>query len=254
MNEMSDNRKRRSSNPVFRNAFAELDTNATEAMTINGVVNKTGFLLALVIISAVFIWTQYFSNGVPGHGIYSITIVCIPLAILTALVTVFKKEWAIVTAPVYAVLEGVALGVISSMLELKYPGIVIQAVGLTFGTFIVMLFTYYNRIIRATEGFKRGVIAATGGIAIFYFISFIAGFFGYEVPLIHEGGIYGIAFSVIVVIVAAMNLILDFDFIEQGVNYRIPKYMEWYSAFGLIVTLIWLYLEILRLLSKARSK
>jgi uncharacterized YccA/Bax inhibitor family protein len=173
---------------------------------------------------------------------------------IVALVTVFKKQWAGVTAPLYALLEGLVLGGISSLLEARYPGIVIQAVGLTFGTLFGLLFAYRSGLIKATENFKLGVVAATGGIALVYLATMLLGFFNISMPYIHESGLIGIGFSLFVVVIAALNLVLDFDFIENGAAQGAPKYMEWYAAFGLMVTLIWLYIEILRLLSKMRSR
>ena len=156
--------------------------------------------------------------------------------------------------PMYAVLEGLLLGGLSAMFEVRFPGIVSQAVFATFGTLFGLLFAYKTGIIKATENFKLGVFAATGGIAIVYLISFVMSFFGTRIPYIHESGLIGIGFSVFVVIVAALNLVLDFDFIEQGAESGAPKYMEWYAAFGLLITLVWLYIEMLRLLSKVRSR
>ena len=174
---------------------------------------------------------------------------------VVALVTIFKKEWAAVTAPLYAVLEGLFLGAVSAMFELRFPGIVMQAVGLTFGTLAALLLAYRSGLIRATENFKLGVVAATGGIALLYLVNIGMRLFGFEgMGFIHESSTIGILFSVGVVIVAALNLVLDFDFIEQGVEHGAPKYMEWYAAFGLLVTLVWLYLELLRLLSKLQSR
>ena len=163
------------------------------------------------------------------------------------MVTIFKKTWARVTAPIYALLEGLVLGSISVMLEVRFHGIAIQAVSLTFGTLAVLLLAYRSGLIPVTEKFRLGVVAATGGIALFYVASIVLGFFGIHFTTINGSGAIGIAFSVFVVIVAALNLVLDFDFIESGVAAGAPKYMEWYGAFGLMVTLIWLYLEILRL-------
>jgi uncharacterized YccA/Bax inhibitor family protein len=172
-----------------------------------------------------------------------------------ALVTIFKKEWSPITAPVYALLEGLVLGGISAIFERSYPGVAIQAVGLTFGTLFVLLLAYKSGIVRATQGFKIGVIAATGGIAVFYLVEMVLNFFfHFQVPAINGSGPWGIVFSLFVVIIAALNLVLDFDLIESGVRMGAPKYMEWYGAFGLMVTLIWLYLEILRLLAKARRR
>jgi uncharacterized YccA/Bax inhibitor family protein len=166
----------------------------------------------------------------------------------------FKKTWAPVTAPIYALLEGLVLGGISAMFEVRYHGIAIQAVSLTFGTMFALLLAYRSGLIPVTQNFKLGIIAATGGIAIFYLAQIVLGFFGIHFTTINGSGPIGIAFSVFVVIVAALNLVLDFDFIESAAAAGAPKYMEWYGAFGLMVTLIWLYLEILRLLSKLRSR
>ena len=171
-----------------------------------------------------------------------------------AMVTIFKKTWAPVTAPVYALLEGMVLGSISAMFEVRYHGIAIQAVGLTFGTMFALLVAYQSGLIPVTQNFKLGIVAATGGIALFYIAQIVLGFFGIHFTTINGSGPIGIAFSVFVVIVAALNLVLDFDFIESAARAGAPKYMEWYGAFGLMVTLIWLYLEILRLLSKLRSR
>jgi uncharacterized YccA/Bax inhibitor family protein len=173
---------------------------------------------------------------------------------IVALVTIFKKTWAPVTAPIYALLEGLALGGISAIFELRFPGIAIQAVSLTFGTLAVLLLVYRSGVIPVTENFKLGVVAATGGIALFYLATIVLGFFGVHFTTINGSGPIGIGFSIFVVIIASLNLVLDFDFIENAVRAGAPKYMEWYAAFGLMVTLIWLYFEILRLLSKLRSR
>jgi uncharacterized YccA/Bax inhibitor family protein len=216
-------------------------------MTLQGTVNKSFLLLFLVFIGAVFVWDNpavfmpyLWLIAIGGFGV--------------AIVTVFKKEIAGITSPVYAFLEGMLLGTISAVFEKQYPGIVIQAVALTFGTLFCLLTAYRSGLIKPTENFKLGVVAATGGIALIYFVSIIMGFFGARIPFIHESGPIGIGFSVFVVIIAALNLVLDFDFIEKGAEYGAAKYMEWYGAFGLIVTLVWLYLEILRLLAKIRER
>jgi uncharacterized YccA/Bax inhibitor family protein len=225
----------------------------TRTMTIQGTVNKTALLLLLVLFSSSWTWNLYFSTSdaavvVPWvfGGLIS--------GFIVALVTVFKKQWAILTAPLYALLEGLALGGISAIFEARFPGIVIQAVGLTFGTLFCLLMAYKSGMIKVTENFKLGVVSATGAIALFYVVSFLLGMFGIPVPFIHGSGIIGIGFSLFVVAIAALNLVLDFDFIENGAARGVPQYMEWYAAFGLIVTLIWLYIEILRLLSKLRSR
>jgi uncharacterized YccA/Bax inhibitor family protein len=174
--------------------------------------------------------------------------------LITGLVVSFKRTWAPAGAPLYAALEGLFLGSVSSIFEMRFPGIVFNAVFLTFGTLISLLLAYRTGLIKATENFKLGVAAATGGIFLMYLASMVLGLFGVGVPFIHSGGVVGIAVSVFVVVVAALNLVLDFDFIEQGAQNGVPKYMEWYAAFGLLVTLVWLYLEILRLLSKLQRR
>ena len=221
-----------------------------QVMTIQGTVNKTAILLVLALMTASWTWNKFMASEAAGGlmmlGVFG--------GFITAIVTVFKKEWAPKLAPVYAALEGLFLGGISAMFEKEYPGIAFQAVILTFGVLGALLLAYKSRLIKPTENFKLGVFAATGGIALFYFITMIAGFFGVRFPLIFGSGPIGIGFSVFVVIIAALNLVLDFDFIEIGSTMGVPKYMEWYAAFGLMVTLVWLYIEILRLLSKLRSR
>ena len=172
---------------------------------------------------------------------------------VVALLTIFKPNLSPITAPIYAALEGLVLGTISAVFETQYPGIVIQAVGLSIGVLAVMLFIYGTGIIRATEKFKIGVIAAMGAICLVYLVSMVLSLFGTNLPYIHDSGPVGIGFSLVVVVIAALNLILDFDFIEKGVQQQAPKYMEWYGGFSLLVTLIWMYLEILRLLAKMRG-
>jgi len=167
---------------------------------------------------------------------------------------VFRKPWAGITTPLYAALQGLALGGISVVFEARYPGIVSQAIFLTFGTLAALLMAYRSGLIKATENFKLGIVAATGGIFFIYLIGFVLSFFGVSIPLIHGSGPVGILFSLVVVTIAALNLVLDFDFIEMGAERGAPKYMEWYGAFGLLVTLVWLYLELLRLLAKLQGR
>lgn len=222
----------------------------TEAMTVSGTVNKTALALLILLMTATFTWNMGASDGRIGVWI----MVGVIGGLIAALATVFKRTWAPITAPIYAALEGLALGGISVVFETQYPGIVSQAVFLTFGTLAGLLIAYRSGWIRATENFKLGVAAATGGIFFVYLISFVLGFFGVGIPLIHGSGTFGILFSLFVVVIAALNLVLDFDFIEEGAERGAPKYMEWYAAFGLMVTLIWLYLEILRLLAKLQQR
>ena len=252
----------RSGNPALRaNTFLDAGSGAlmrgdVGTMSLNGTVNKTALLLVLTLAGALFTWSQFsaaLAAGNPGAMMPWVWGGAIG-GFVVALVTIFKKQWAPFTAPLYAVLEGLFLGAVSAMFELRFPGIVIQAVGLTFGTLAALLLAYRSGLIKVTENFKLGVVAATGGIALLYLVNIGMGFFGKSIPFIHESGLLGIAFSGFVVVIAALNLVLDFDFIEQGVERGAPKYMEWYAAFGLLVTLVWLYLEILRLLSKLQSR
>ncbi|MBN2468205.1 MAG: Bax inhibitor-1/YccA family protein [Deltaproteobacteria bacterium] len=246
----------RTANPALNSkTFTDLagPVEMTESMTIQGTVNKTLLMLVLVMLSASYTWKLFFASGNPAAVMPWLMGGTIG-GFIVAIATVFKKQWAPITAPLYAVLEGLALGAISSVFEAQFPGIVIQAVALTFGTLLCLLFAYKSGLIKVTENFKLGVVAATGGIVVIYFFSFVLGFFGVNIPYIHESGLIGIGFSLFVVVVAALNLVLDFDFIEEGAARGVPKFMEWYAAFGLMVTLIWLYLEILRLLAKLRSR
>lgn len=222
-----------------------------DAMTINGTINKTAFLLFLLLVTAGGAWYQLDLVNNPGQAMPYVLGGAIGGLVL-ALVTVFRPAWAGVTAPAYALFEGLFIGAISAIYEMQYPGIVMQAVMLTFGTLAAMLLAYRSGLIKATGKFKAGVIAATGGICLVYIASIVLGLFGIQIPLIHEGGTVGILFSLFVVVIAAMNLVLDFDFIETGASANAPKHMEWYGAFALLVTLVWLYIEFLRLLSKLR--
>ncbi|HEV8343694.1 MAG TPA: Bax inhibitor-1/YccA family protein [Candidatus Binatia bacterium] len=242
----------RSGNPALTaDSFrGERTLAGVETMTISGTVNKTALALLILLITASLTWNMGVEDGRVGGFI----LVGVIGGLITALVTVFKKNWAPITAPIYAAFEGLALGGISAMFEARYPGIVSQAVFLTFGTLAALLIAYRSGWIKATENFKLGVVAATGGIFFVYLISFVLGFFGVNIPLIHGSGTFGIIFSLFVVVIAALNLVLDFDFIEEAAERGAPKYMEWYAAFGLMVTLIWLYLEILRLLAKLQQR
>ena len=175
-------------------------------------------------------------------------------AFIMAIATMFKPTWGGVTAPAYAILEGLFLGGISAMFEAQYPGLVFNAICLTFGVLFSLLFAYQTGFIKATENFKLGIFAATGSIALIYLVNMVMGFFGSGIPLIHSSGIFGIGFSLVVVGIAALNLVLDFDFIENGAEKGAPKYMEWVGALGLMVTLVWLYIELLRLLAKLQDR
>jgi uncharacterized YccA/Bax inhibitor family protein len=223
---------------------------AGEGMTIDGTVHRAAFLLLLLVATATWTWVQTFA-GTPTTGYLWGGLLG---GFVVALITIFKPTLAPVTAPIYALLEGLALGAISAFFEARYPGIVIQAVALTFGVLVALLIAYRSGAIPVTQNFRMGVVAATGGIAVFYLVAIGMSFFGVRIAFLHEGSLLGIGFSVFVVVIAALNLVLDFDFITKGAEQGAPKFMEWYAAFGLMVTLIWLYLEILRLLSKLRSR
>lgn len=224
------------------------------SMTISGTINKTFFMLALVLLPAVWVWKQLYGiNANPG-AVQAWMIGGMIAGFVLSLVTIFKKEWCPVTAPLYAVAQGLFLGGMSGLFEQAYPGIVVQAVSLSIATLLAMLMVYRAGWIQATDGFKMGIVAATLGIAAVYFIAIILGFFGINVPFMTGSGWFSLLFSFFVVGIAALNFILDFDLIEQGSRGGAPKYMEWYGAFALMVTLIWLYVEILRLLWKLNDR
>ena len=243
----------RSTNPVLKEkAFAGAIPTG-ETMTIQGTVNKTGLLLLFVVATAA--WTWGLSHSPTPEAAYPWTFGGAIGGFVVALVTIFKKEWSPISAPIYALLEGLVLGGISAIFERSYPGIAVQAISLTFGVMFVMLLAYKFRIVQATRGFKLGVIAATGGIAIVYMINMVMSlFFHTQMSFLYAATPLGIGISLFVVIIASLNLIIDFDMIENGARMGAPKYMEWYGAFGLMVTLIWLYMEMLRLLSKVRRR
>jgi uncharacterized YccA/Bax inhibitor family protein len=239
----------RTANPALNAKTFDVANEGAGVMTVQGTVSRTAMLLALLFAATLLTWKPSASQDSTGWimigGI---------AGFIVALITIFNKKASPVTAPIYAVCQGLLLGGISSLFENRFPGIVMQAVLLTFGTLGALLLAYTSRLIRVTENLKLGLVAATGGIALFYLVSMILGFFGVQIPMIYGSGPVGIIFSAVIVVVAALNLVLDFDFIEQGAEQGAPKYMEWYAAFGLIVTLVWLYMEILRLLSKLQSR
>ena len=249
---MSRHLSLRSGNPALSSkTFQHLEVTSENQMTLNGTVNKTAISLAILLLMASFTYITE-NTGLMWFGFIG--------GFILALITIFKQQWAPYTVPVYAALEGLALGGISLIYEeIAYTGIVQSAAFLTFGIFGALLFAYKTKIIKPTENFKLGIFAATGGIAIFYLISIVISFFGEPLAIFDPssdgyGGWLSIGFSLFVVVIAALNLVLDFDFIEEAVENGAPKYMEWYGAFGLLVTLVWLYLEILRLLSKLNSR
>ncbi len=242
----------RTSNPALSNTtFRGEGIALGDTMTLSGTVNKTGILLLCAIATAAWSWNLETRSPESAAGL---ALVGALGGLVAALVTIFKKAWSPVTAPIYALLEGLVLGSISVLFESRYPGIAMEAVGLTFGTLLALLLAYHAGIIKVSDKFRMGVVAATGGIALFYLATFILGFFGIHFASIYGSGTIGIGFSVFVVIVAALNLVLDFDMIARGADSGAPRYMEWYGGFALLVTLIWLYFEILRLLAKLRER
>ena len=245
----------RSGNPALRDdTFTGWGRMArADQMTIQGTVNKAALLLGCVLVTAFWTWQLFFQTRNAGQVLPWMLLGLIA-GFIVALITIFKPTWAPVTAPLYALLEGLFLGGISAIMEARFPGLVIQAVFLTFGTCLALLVAYRSGLIRATENFKLGVVAATGGIVLVYFVTILLSFFGVRLPLIHQGGWFSIAFSLFVVVIAALNLVLDFDFIETGAAQGAPRFLEWYGAFGLMVTLVWLYIEILRLLALLRGR
>lgn len=233
------------SGKTFENVNYAYDS--SEVMTVGSTLNKVGILFAILVATSIVSW-QALVSGWP------IAPAMIPLGFIggfvTAIILIFKKEWANALAPTYAILEGMALGALSAI----YGSIAFIAIALTFGVVAIMWVLFKTQVLRATQKFVAGITAATGAIALLYLITWGLSFFNITVPYIHEAGIVGIGFSAVVVVIAALNLIIDFELIEQGAAQHAPKYMEWYAAFGLMVTIIWLYLEILRLLSKLSKR
>lgn len=246
----------KSGNPTLseKNFTNTIITGNQEVMSVRGTLNKFGFLFLMVMGTAFYSWKEFSQGG----NVTPLILIGAIGGLIVALVITFKKEWAPFLAPAYGLFEGLFLGAISAMYNdmfaTKAPDLIMNAVGLTFGTAIAMFLLYQAGVIKATEKFKSVIFTATAGIAIFYLITMVLGFFGIHVSFLSQGTTFGIIFSLIVVVIAALNLILDFDMIERGAAEGAPKYMEWYGAFGLLVTIVWLYLEILRLLAKLSSR
>ncbi|MAR90065.1 MAG: Bax inhibitor-1/YccA family protein [Pseudomonadota bacterium] len=251
----------RTSNPALSDkAFTGVERSGPP-MTLGGTVNKTAMLLALSLITAMVTWGMAWDSIQAAQAGGEMNPMLQPLmwggaigGFVLALICIFKKTAAPFVAPLYALAEGLFLGAVSAFFEIRFPGIVMQAVGLTFGTLLALLMAYRSGMIKVTQNFRLGVVAATGAVALIYLVNIGMRLFGFEgMGFIHDSGPIGIGFSLVVVAIAALNLVLDFDFIENAVAAGAPKYMEWYAAFGLMVTLVWLYLEMLRLLSKLRG-
>jgi uncharacterized YccA/Bax inhibitor family protein len=240
----------RSHNPALReDVFTTTRLEGDGTMTVQGTVNKTALLLVLAVATATASWVLGTSGG---SGVAGWAIVASLAGLGVAIATIVRPRWSPVTGPIYALVEGVVLGVVSMWFEAEFPGIAIQAVALTFGVLGAMLVLYTTRVIKVTQRFRTGVIAATLAIAAVYLVALLLGLFGVRVPFLYDGGPIGILISLAIVAVAALNLVLDLDLIERGARSGAPAYMEWYAAFGLLVTLVWLYLELLRLLGRLR--
>ncbi len=253
---MTDSYTVHMANPVLSRAFDSKDTQTAQppvidtgdTMTMGSVVRQTGFLFLLLLGGAVFGWTQ---SSVESFGLIFWGPLLAALVIL--IVTVVRPQWARFTAPLYAVVEGVLVGAISKIYSQLWDGIVLQAVMATLAVFVAMLFLYANRIIKVTERLRSTIVVATAGVFLFYLVSIVLSLFGVGIPFIWDGGPLSIGLSLLIVGIAAFNLLLDFDLIERGVNERAPGWMSWFAAFGLMVTVVWLYLEILRLLALTRD-
>ncbi|MFD0590364.1 Bax inhibitor-1/YccA family protein [Paenibacillus sp. GCM10027627] len=243
----------RSGNPTLKdNTFQNYgQLSSGDRMTINGTVNKSFIMLAILLGGAFVSWSMYMKGdaNIMGYMIGGAI-----AGLILALIISFVPKTSPFLVPLYAACEGLFLGALSARYESLYNGITMQAALLTMCVFIALLVAYRFRIIQATKNFRLGVFAATAGIALMYLASFVLGFFGITVPYLHDNNLIGIGISLVIVVVAALNLVLDFDFIESGAEHGAPKYMEWYGAFGLMVTLVWLYIEMLRLLSKLASR
>ncbi len=238
----------------FRDTVLDDVVTYENAMTVRGTLQKFGFLMIMVLGTALYSWKEFASGG----NTMPLILVGAFGGLIIAIILTFKKEWSPFLAPAYALLEGLFIGAISAyynyVFAAKAPFIIMNAVGLTLACAVAMYLLYSFKIIQATQKFKAIVMTATAGIGIFYLLTWVLSSFGVSLPFLHEGSLMGIGFSLFIVAIAALNLILDFDMIEQGAALGAPKYMEWYGAFGLLVTIVWLYLEILRLLSKLSSR
>lgn len=248
----------KSSNPILKEkAFRKEAYNTdTGVMTVNGTIEKTGIMLFILIIAATYTWGKFFNSGDMENAMGSMGGWLIGGALggfAVAMAIIFMKKMAGYLAPIYAILEGLFLGAISAIFESQYQGIVMNAVLATVSTFLFMLFAYRTGLIKVTEKLRAIIVGATGAVAVMYLLSIVMGFFGIQMSFLHGSSMLSIGVSLLVIVIAAFNLLLDFDFIEKGSAAGAPKYMEWYGAFGLVLTLVWLYIEFLRLLSKLRD-
>lgn len=247
----------RTANPALNEkTFRDLHFAEEARMTVNGTIHKSLVLLAILIVTSALSWdvgSRAIATGSMGAAMPWILGGAFG-GLIVAIVTVFKKEWSPFTAPLYAALEGLFVGTISAVYAGLYKGIVPIAVMLTMGITLTMLMVYRTGLIKVTQQFRMGVVAATGGVFLLYLATWILGMFGVQMPFIHDSTPLGIGISVVIIVIASLNLVLDFDLIATGAEQGAPKYMEWYASFGLLVTLVWLYLEILRLLAKLQKR
>lgn len=246
----------RTSNPALSDAaFRRMYASevGVETMTMEGAIKKTGILFGLLMVTALLQFYLMYTPAVNPVVHQATMMIGLIGGLVVAFITIFRPRFAPVTAPLYALLEGFLVGFLTTIYDYFYPGIALPAIGLTFGVLAMMLAVYMSGLIKVTQRFRMGMMMAIGSIFLLYMVSFIGSFFGFNVPFVHEGGPFGIAFSLVVVAVASLSLLLDFDMIEKGAAARAPKYIEWYCAFALMVTLVWLYIEILRLLGKMRQ-
>jgi uncharacterized YccA/Bax inhibitor family protein len=242
-----------SHNPVLARAGFDTQVRAAGAtMTLAGTLTKTFLLLGIVAAGMVYAWAGLPPLGLSPAVVYPLLTGSFVVGVILLVATSFRPEYAAVTGPVYAAMQGIVLGLVTRILDARFPGLPIQAGLLTVATMGVMLAAYRTGLIRVTERLRSIVVSSTAAIFVFYLIAFGMSLFGLHIPFLHEGGVIGIGFSLFVTGLAAFNLLLDFDAIEQGIG-RAPAEMEWFAAFGLVVTLIWLYMEILRLLRKLRG-
>lgn len=239
-------------NPILRESTFAQPAIGAEVMTINGTIQKTAGLLFLLVCSGAYTWTVTRVDGGVAAAPWAIGGAVIGFILVLAMC--FARQFSHFLAPAYALAEGLFLGAISAMMESQFHGIVFNAAALTVGTLAAMLVIYRTGLIKPTQRFYAGVFAATAAIAIVYVVSIVLNMFGREIPMIHQSGAVGIGFSLFVVAIAALNLIIDFDVIESGAANGAPRYMEWYAGAALLITLVWLYLEILRLLSKLNNR
>ncbi|HEY9676854.1 MAG TPA: Bax inhibitor-1/YccA family protein [Drouetiella sp.] len=246
----------KSSNPAFRKeAWQREGTNVGGGtMTLNGTALKAGLLGALLVVSAAVPWHMFFSTNASVSALTPYMLVGLLGGLITAFATIYNKHLAPILSPLYAIFEGLALGAISAIFEYRYPGVAIMAIGTSFAVLGAFLFAYSTKIVRPSANFLQAVMLATGGIALYYIAALVMSLFGMHMPLMNDSGWLSIGVSIFTSLIAGLNLFIDFNFIEESCEQGAPKYMEWYGAFGIMLTMVWLYMELLRLMAKLRSR